>query len=480
LKTQYDAVIVGSGPNGLAAAITMLKAGKSVAVIEAKETIGGGMRSKELTLPGYIHDVCSAIHPLGLASPFFTKLPLKEHGLEWIFPPIFLAHPFDDGSAAIVKRSITSTVRTIDPNDSEAYYRLMQDMSSRWYQIADDILGPLRFPRHPFALLSFGISAMQSAKGFAERHFKNFRAQALFAGLAAHSMIPLDRPLTAAFGIILGTLAHVSGWPLPKGGSQAITEALRSYISSLGGEFYTNTPVKSLSELPDSKVTLLDITPKQILQIAGDRLPEAYRKKLEAFRYGTGVFKVDFATDRPIPFKNEGCRQAGVVHIGGTFNEILESENMVWSGKSPKFPMVLLAQQSLFDTSRAPEGKHTVWAYCHTPNGSTEDRTEAIENQIERFAPGFKETIIARHSMNSMDFQSYDPNYIGGDINGGVQDWRQLFTRPVISLRPYKTPVKGLYICSSSTPPGGGVHGMCGFHAAKQALKDVFNLKAKL
>lgn len=479
MKTQYDAVIVGSGPNGLAAAVTMLKAGKKVIVLEAMDSIGGGMRTKELTTPGFFHDVCSAIHPLGIASPFFSKLPLKEHGLQWIFPPVSLAHPFDDGTAVLLKNSITSTARMLS-NDNETYYRLMQDMSSRWHLIAEDILGPLRFPSHPFALLGFGLMAIQSAKGFADRKFKNFKTKAVFAGLAAHSIVPLDRPVTAAFGLVLGTLIHVAGWPLPKGGSQSIAEALRSYITSLGGEIVTNTCVNSLSDLPKTKVTLLDLTPKQLLKIAGDKLPENYRKKLEAYRYGPGVFKVDFAVDQPVPFKAEGLKNAGVVHIGGTFEEIVESEDMVWSGKFPKYPLVLLAQQSLFDPSRAPEGKHTVWAYCHVPNGSAEDRTEVIENQIERFAPGFRKTIIAKHSMNARDFQAYDPNYIGGDINGGVQDLRQLFTRPVVSLSPYNIPVKGLYICSSSTPPGGGVHGMCGYHAARKALMDIFHIKFKL
>ncbi|MGE5496830.1 MAG: phytoene desaturase family protein [Syntrophothermus sp.] len=473
MKAEYDAVVVGSGPNGLAAAITLLKAGKKVAVFEAMETTGGGMRTKELTLPGFRHDVCSAIHPLGIASPFFIRLPLKEHGLEWIFPKISMAHPFDDGTSVNLKNSITSTSRMLD-NDSASYYQLMQSMSGRWHLIAEDVLGPFGFPRHPFAMLAFGLSAIQSASKFIDRKFKGFRAKGFFAGLAAHAIIPLNQPVTAAFGIILGTLGHISGWPMPKGGSQSIARAMQLYIESLGGEIYTNRCINSLGELPKSKVIMMDVGPKQLIKIAAGTLPDDYIKKLEKYRYGPGIFKVDYALSGPVPFRAPGCLDAGVIHIGGSYEEIRSSEETVWAGNHQKYPFVIAAQQSVFDASRAPEGKHTFWAYCHVPNGSTVDMTEAIEHQIERFAPGFKNLILARHKMTSMDFQAYDPNYIGGDINGGVQDWKQLFTRPVASLSPYRTPVKGLYICSSSTPPGGGVHGMCGYHAARRAIKDLF------
>jgi phytoene dehydrogenase-like protein len=469
---DHDAVVVGSGPNGLAAAITLAQAGLSVLVLEAAETIGGGARSAELTLPGYIHDVCSAVHPLGAGSPFFRMLPLAEHGLEWIHPPAPLAHPFDDGTAATLERSVEATGETLG-RDATAYRKLMAPLVADWDKLAVDLLGPLRLPpRHPLALARFGWHAISSARGLAERLFEDERACALFGGMAAHSMIPLDQPPTAAFGLVIGLLGHAVGWPLPRGGSQRITDALAYYLRSLGGEVVTGVHVQSLDELPRAGAVLCDVTPRQLLRIAGQRLPAGYRRKLAGYRYGPGVFKVDWALDGPIPWQATECTRAGTLHLGGTLEEVAAAERVVWWGEHPEKPYVLLVQPSLFDATRAPAGKHTAWAYCHVPHASTFDMTERIEAQIERFAPGFRDLILARSVKSAVEMEQYNPNYIGGDINGGVQDWGQLFTRPVFRLVPYSTPLKGLYICSSSTPPGGGVHGMCGYFAARAALRD--------
>jgi phytoene dehydrogenase-like protein len=471
-KSSYDAVVIGSGPNGLAAAITLAEAGLSVIVFEAKETIGGGMRTSELTLPGFQHDICSAVHPLALNSPFFKNLPLKDYGLEWIFPPTALANPFDDGTAALLKNSVEETAATLG-EDKDAYIRLMQPLLKNFRKLLPDILSPVGFPRHPFAMLQFGLKAIQSDAGLCKRLFKGERARTLFSGMAGHGMLPLDRKFTASFGLVLGLLGHLSGWPVAKGGSQKIASALEAYFLALGGEIVTNVRIKSLSQVPPAKVALFDLTPRQILKIKGTRIPDDYRRKLENFRYGVGVFKLDWALDAPVPFTAEECLQAGTVHLGGSFAEMQLSESLIWQGKHYEKPLVLLAQQSSFDPTRAPAGKHTAWAYCHVPQGSENDMTEIIENQVERFAPGFKERILARHKMNIKDFQAYNANYVGGDINGGVQDWQQIFTRPVKSFSPYNIPVQGLYICSSSTPPGGGVHGMCGFNAAQKVLRDL-------
>jgi len=470
---EYDAVVVGSGPNGLAAAITLAQAGFSVLVYEAKSTVGGGTRSAELTLPGFVHDICSAIHPLGVGSPFFRSLPLSQYGLEWIHPSIPLAHPFDDGRAAVLDRSIDKTCDTLE-QDGNAYRDLMEPLVSDWDKLADGLLGPLRLPSHPIAMACFGLSAIQSANGLARRLFKGKRARGLFAGLAAHSIMPLDHMITAAIGLVLGILGHAVGWPMPRGGSQKIADALSGYLRSLGGEIITDTLIESIDQLPTARVVLLDVTPRQLLRMAGHRLPAGYRRRLEGYRYGPGVFKVDLALTGPIPWKAKECTGAGTVHLGGTIDEIAHSERMMWEGRHPERPYVLVAQHSLFDPSRAPEGKHTFWAYCHVPNGSTFDMTERVEAQIERFATGFRDLILARSTMSPIEFEEYNPNYIGGDINGGIQDLWQLFTRPVARMVPYSTPIKGLYICSSSTPPGGGVHGMCGYHAARAALREVF------
>ena len=464
-----DAVVVGSGPNGLAAAITLARAGRSVLVVERAETVGGGTRSAELTEPGFVHDVCSAIHPLAAGSPFFSELPLAEHGLELVHPDAPLAHPLDDGTAVLLHRSVEETAAGLGA-DGAAYRRLFDPLVRDADKLLPFLLGPRPLPRHPFAAARFGLPALRSAVGLGGR-FEGERAKALFTGVAAHSIQSLRRMPTASFGLVLSLFAHVFGWPLPRGGSQRIADALASYLSSLGGSIETGRPVGSLDELPQTGVTLLDLTPKGVVDVAGHRLPDRYLRALRRYRYGPGVFKVDWALDGPVPWTAEDCGRAGTVHLGGTAAEIVESEEAVWAGGAPERPFVLVAQQSLFDESRAPAGKHTLWAYCHVPNGSTVDMTERIEAQIERFAPGFRDLVLARHTMGPADVETYNPNYVGGDINGGVQDWRQLYTRPVVRWNPYSTPVDGLYLCSSATPPGGGVHGMCGLHAARAVLR---------
>jgi phytoene dehydrogenase-like protein len=472
-QRDYDAVVVGSGPNGLAAAISLAQAGCSVLVLEAKETVGGGLRSAELTLPGFSHDICSAIHPLGVGSPFFQSLPLGDYGLEWIQPDVPLAHPFDDGTAITMERSVEATATALGP-DAAAYRRLMAPLVADWDKLTVDILGPLRVPRHPVAMAHFGLLAIRSARGLAESRFESEPARALFAGLAAHSIMPLEQRPTAAFGLVLGILGHAVGWPLPRGGSQNIADALADYLRSLGGEIVTDMAVKEIDDLPAAPAVLFDVTPRQLLRMAGHQLPSGYRRQLLSYRYGPGVFKIDLALDGPIPWQAAECARAGTVHLGGTLSEIAAGERAIWRGQHPERPYVLLAQQSLFDPTRAPAGKHTVWAYCHLPNGSTVDMTERIEAQIERFAPGFRDCILARRVISPLAFEQYNANYIGGDINGGVQDLRQQFTRPALRLVPYTTPNRRIYLCSSSTPPGGGVHGMCGYFAAQAALRRVF------
>ncbi len=466
-----DAVIVGGGPNGLAAAITLARAGRSVQVIEAKDTIGGGARTAELTLPGFKHDICSAIHPLGVGSPFFHDLPLDQFGLEWIFPPYAVAHPFDDGTAAVIQNSIEASAETLG-EDAGAYTRLMIPLVSDWLKILTDLLGPLPLPpRYPLAVARFGVMALLPAATLARMLFRGPRARAVFSGMAAHSMLPLTAPVTASFGLMLSLLAHAIGWPMARTGSQAIVDAMAGYLKSMGGDVITGTPVSDIDELPGARAVLFDLTPRQIVDIAGSRLPERYKRGLGKYKYGAGVFKIDYALDGPIPWTAKECLRAGTVHIGGQAEEIAASEEAVWRGKHPERPFVLLTQQSMFDDTRAPRGKHTLWAYCHVPHGSTTDMTQAIEDQIDRFAPGFRDRIIERKSISAAEMEVYNPNYIGGDINGGAQTLSQFFTRPVARWNPYTTPAKGIYICSSSTPPGGGVHGMCGYHAARTALK---------
>jgi phytoene dehydrogenase-like protein len=464
-----DAIVVGSGPNGLAAAIALARAGLAVRVVEAEETVGGGCRSAELTLPGFIHDVCAAIHPLAVASPFLRSVPLEEHGVEWVQPPAALAHPFDDGTAALLVRSVAGTSVSLGV-DAPRYRGLMGPLAARCDEIADDLLAPLGRPRHPAAFARFSALSALSASAVARSSFRGEHARGMFAGLAAHSMLPLTRMPSAAFGWFLGLLAHGVGWPFPRGGSQAIADAMVSYLRSLGGEVETGCRVGSLAELGDSGRVLLDVTPRQLVALAGDRLNGRYRRQMERFRYGPGVFKLDWALDGPIPWTAAECAEAATVHLGGTLPEIVASERGPWRGRVAERPFVLLAQQSLFDASRAPEGKQTAWAYCHVANGSPVDMTERIEAQIERFAPGFRDRILARSAMGPAELELHNANYVGGDINGGAADLRQTFARPLPTLRPYTTPLPGVFLCSSSTPPGGGVHGMCGFHAARAAL----------
>lgn len=477
-RTQaYDAIVVGAGPNGLAAAILLARAGLAVRVVEAAGTVGGGTRTGALTLPGFRHDICSAIHPLGLASPFFRRLPLEQHGLAWIHPPAAVAHPLDDGTAVLLERSLEVTAAGLG-RDAGAYRHLMAPLVRDWDAIAAAVLGPFRLPRHPTALVRFGLAALQPARLLAATVFRGERARGLFAGIAAHSILPLEHPATAAFGLVLGVLGHVAGWPLPRGGSQAIADALAGYLRTLGGEIVVGERVDSLAQLPPSRAVLCDITPRQLLRIAGDRLPPAYQYQLGRYRYGSGAFKIDYALDGPIPWRAAACARSATVHLGGTLPEIAASERAMARGRPAERPFVLLAQQSLFDPTRAPPGHHTAWAYCHVPNGATLDMTAPIEAQIERFAPGFRDRILARTVSTPADLEQYNANYIGGDINGGRADLLQLFTRPVPRLRPYRTPVPGLYLCSSSTPPGGGVHGMCGYWAARTALRDMFGHQA--
>ncbi len=473
-KTEYDVVVVGSGPNGFAAAITMRQEGLSVLLIEGNEEVGGGMRSAALTLPGYLHDVCSAIHPMATLSPFFKSIPLQKHGLEFVNPPIAAAHPFDNGSAAILDHSLKDTASGLG-SDSGAYMNLMSSLVEDLPELLPELLGPFPLPKKPVALARFGLKAITSAS-WLSRKFNTPEARGLWAGMAAHSMQPLTNLTTSAIGLVLMAAAHVGNWPVPKGGSRSIANALQSYFLSLGGKIETGFYVKNVDELPASKVVLFDVTPKQLLEIAGEKLSSSYKAKLRKYRYGMGIFKIDWALDEPVPFKAVSCKSAGTLHLGNTIQEIVTAEGLTAEGVHVQNPFVLFAQPSIFDATRAPEGKHTAWAYCHVPNGSTKDMTEAIENQVARFAPGFQDVIKARHTMNTHEMEAYNPNYVGGDINGGVQDIWQLYTRPVLSRSPYRTSAKGLYICSSSTPPGGGVHGMSGYHAAKTALKDVFNI----
>lgn len=467
---DYDAVVVGSGPNGLAAAVNLARAGRSVMVFEAATTPGGGTRTAELTLPGFHHDICAAVHPLALASPFFQTLPLKEHGLDWIEPPLALAHPFDDGSAAILGRSLEATASALAP-DTVAYRDLIGPFVNDSENLFRGALGPLRAPRHPLLMARFAFIGGQSAVGFARRHFDGERARAIFVGMAAHAMLPLEAPPTAAYGLMLAVLAHAVGWPVAAGGSQRISDALVSLLRTHGGDVTTGFPVRSLSDLPPAGAVIFNLTPRQLLAIAGERFPSYYRRQLEHFRYGPGSFKVDLALDGPIPWRAEACRSAGTVHLGGTLEEVAFAEREVAHGRHPERPFVLVAQQSLFDPSRAPDGKQTVWAYCHVPNGSTVDMTDRIEGQIERFAPGFRERILARHVISPGWLQSYNANYVGGDINGGLLGLGQLFTRPAVRLNPYTTPDASLFIGSSSTPPGGGVHGMAGYYASQTVIR---------
>jgi phytoene dehydrogenase-like protein len=468
----FDAVVVGSGPNGLAAAIVIARTGRRVLVLEAEPTLGGGVRSAELTRPGFVHDICSAVHPFAVVSAAFRDLPLAAHGLEWITPPVMLAHPLDDGTAGAVLSSVDETARGFGA-DADAYRHVFQPIVTDWPRIERSILGPpLRLPHHPVKLARFGAQALRSAKGFANGTFSTSSARATFAGIAAHGMLPLDHVLTAAFGLVLGSLAHVAGWVMPRGGSQMLSNAMAAYLRSLGGEIATGSRVDSIDDLPPARAVLCDLSPRPFLRIAGHRLPLAYRRRLERYRYGMGVFKADWALDAPIPWRNDACRRAGTVHVGGTLEEMIVSERDAWRGRHAERPFVLVTQPSVFDDSRAPAGKHTAWAYCHVPHASAVDMLPRIEQQIERFAPGFRERVIAASVMRPADIERHNANLVGGDIGAGITDLRQFVARP--TLTTYSTPVRGLYLCSASTPPGVGVHGMCGYHAAHRALDEVF------
>lgn len=471
LARPYDTIVVGSGPNGLVAAITMARAGRRVLVLEARDTPGGGVSSAALTLPGFTHDLGSAVHPFGVASPALRGLPLAARGLRWIHPPAPVAHPLDGGRAVTLERAIAATAAGLG-RDGAAYARLMAPVVRGWERVAPAALGPLRWPRHPVALARFGLRALWPAALLARALFRDEPARALFAGIAAHACLPLERSPSAAIGLVLGAIGHAYGWPIPAGGAQAIADALVAHLRSLGGEVVTGAHVRSLDELPPARAVLCDVAPARLLDLAGDRLPPAYRRALGRYRHGPGVFKLDWALEAPIPWASPACGRAATVHLGGTLDEIAAAERAPWAGEAHPRPYVLLAQPSRFDPARAPAGRHTAWAYCHVPRGSTADMAAAIEAQVERFAPGFRARILARSAMGPAQLEALNPNLVGGDITGGVSDLAQLFTRPTWSLTPYRTPAPGLYLCSASTPPGPGVHGLCGLHAARTALRD--------
>lgn len=465
---DVDAVVIGSGPNGLVAAIEIARAGRSVVVLEAAETAGGGTRTSELTLPGFHHDVCSAVHPLALASPALRELPLAAHGVEWVQPGAPLAHPLP-GGAAILERSVDATSQRLGA-DGAAWTSLLGTVTRPGRDLVDGLLDPLSVPRHPVAMARFGLVGIRGAESVSRR-FTGPAAPALLAGLAAHSFLPLDAATTAGFGLLLGGLAHLVGWPVVAGGSQRLADALVAILRSHGGEVRCGERVADAAQLPSSRVVLADLSPRNVLGIVGDRVPDRYARKVSRFRRGPGVFKLDWALDGPVPWTDEEVARAGTVHLGGTAEEVARAEADVASGRHAERPFVLLAQPSSFDPTRAPEGRHALWGYCHVPNGSTVDMTDRIEAQIERFAPGFRERVLARHAMDSEAMEAHDANYIGGDINGGAADLRQFVFRPVVAARPWITPIPGWYLCSASVPPGGGVHGMCGRKAARSALR---------
>jgi phytoene dehydrogenase-like protein len=461
------ACVIGAGPNGLASAIVLAQAGVQVDVLEAESTPGGGVRTLELTLPGFRHDFGSAVYPMGAGSPFFSSLPLHNHGLEWIHSPAALAHPLDDGTAVMLERDLSETVKSLGV-DGAPWDKLMRPFVDRWKEFAPEILRPVSFmSKHPWLMARFGMVGLRSAEVVARR-FRSERTRALFAGLAAHSFLSLDEPLSSGLAILMAVPAHAVGWPIPRGGAQSLTNALCGVLSGLGGKVSTSSPVQSLSALSDYDLILCDLTPRQLVKVCGPKLSDNYKRRLERFRYGPGAFKVDYALSAPIPWKAADCLRAASVHLGGSFEEIAASEKAVRNGQHAERPFVLLAQPTLFDSSRAPTGKHTAWAYCHVPNGSELSMLEKLENQIERFAPGFRECILARRVFSPADLESMDANLVGGDVGGGVIDIRQLLFRP--TRRHYATSARDIYMCSASTPPGGGVHGMCGYHAAKMAL----------
>jgi phytoene dehydrogenase-like protein len=471
-RHAYDAVVIGAGPNGLSAAVTLAREGLRVLVLEAASSPGGGARTEQLTEPGFLHDVCSAIHPVGALSPFFQTLDLERHGVTWLESPSCLAHPLDDGPAGVLERSVEATAAALG-RDEAAYLRLVAPFVARSRDFFPEILAPIRLPKHPFLLARFGIQAIRSCVGLCRTRFLEARSRALFAGCAAHSVLPLNGWGTASFGLVLLLSGHAVGWPLARGGSKTIIDALCGILRSYGGEIVTGTPVRTLADVPDSRFVFFDLTPRQVARIAGSALPPGYVRRLERFRYGSGVFKIDWALDGPIPWKDPACARAATVHAGGTLSEVAEAEAAVARGDHPEKPFVLVAQQSLFDATRAPAGKHTGWAYCHVPHGSDVDMTDRIEAQIERFAPGFRQLIRGRHAIGPSAYEAYNANVVGGDIGGGSNHLMQFLFRPFPRFDPYSTPNPRLFLCSSSTPPGGGVHGMCGYHAARSALRTL-------
>ncbi len=470
MAAALDAVVIGSGPNGLSAAVELARNGASVLVLEASETIGGGTRTADLTLPGFHHDVCSSAHPLGILSPFFETLPLAEHGLTWVQSAASVAHPLDGEPPVMLGPSLRRTTDGLG-QDATAYRRLLGPLLEHPRDVLAEVLAPAHIPRHPFLLARFGVPALLPAATLGHTLFRGERARALFAGCAAHAALPFSRPVSAAAGILFLLSAHVETWPIAQGGSAAITSALAGYLESIGGRIETGRRVRSLNDLPAARVHLYDTSPAHVADIASSMLPSRYVHHLRRFRYGPGVFKVDWALDGPIPWRDAACLDASTVHIGGTLDEIAASEAAVWRGEHSDRPYVIVVQPTLVDPSRAPAGKHTAWAYCHVPSGSGVDRTDAIERQMERFAPGFRDRILGRHVMGTADLERYNPNNVGGAITGGVTDFGQLYTRPVVRVNPYATPNPRVFICSASTPPGGGVHGMCGYHAARTVLR---------
>ena len=468
----YDALIIGSGPNGLSAAITLARAGLKVKIFEAKATAGGGMRSAELTEPGFLHDVCSAAFPMAAASPFFQSLPLEQLEVQWIHSPAVLAHPLDNGHSVSLQQN-TFLQDFGSTQDQDAWESIFKPWAISKSPLFSDFLSPLSVPQHPYRMLRFGLQGIRSADDFAKHKFSSEMAKALFAGLAGHSFLSFDRFFSTAAALVLAYAGQTVGWPIVRGGAQALANALTGYFQSLGGEIETNAVVNSLEELPKCPITLLDVSVNQFVKIAGNKLSESYKGKLFGFKPGPGVFKVDWALSQPVPWKSEECRLAATLHIGGNYNEIAVAEKQVSQGIVPEKPFVLAGQPSLFDATRCPNGKHTLWGYCHVPLGCTVDMTKYIEDQIERFAPGFRDCIISKHAMNPQDFESHNANYGGGDISGGAMNGRQLFIRPTSWYKPYKTSIAGTYLCSASTPPGSGVHGMCGVHAANLALREM-------
>jgi phytoene dehydrogenase-like protein len=467
---KYDAVVIGSGPNGLSAAIELARNNRKVLVVEGADTIGGGTRTAELTLPGFYHDFCSAVHPMGVLSPYLKTLPLADFGLKWMYPEASVAHPLDNEPTILLKKSLKETGAYLG-KDAKKWERLFDYFQKNGEALLEDSLKPLGFPKNPLLLARFGLKAMMPATGFANSAFKDKYAKALFAGCAAHSVLPLEKMFTAALGMIFGVTGHMEDWPVAQGGSHSITNSMAKYFESLGGEIRTSTWITSMDDLPPADTYIFDTDPIQLAKIAGSNLPEGYRKRLQKYNFGPGTFKIDWALDGPIPWSDKNTLKASTVHVGGTLEEISLSEKMAWEGEHCDKPFLILCQQSMFDDSRAPKGKHTGYAYCHVPNGSTKNMTAAIENQVERFAPGFKDIILKRYTINTAGFQRYNPNYFGGAITGGAADITQLFTRPVARLNPYTTPNPKIFICSAATPPGGGVHGMCGYWAAQAVLK---------